>query len=114
MKTIKTVVLVALITFSSQISAYANNPSDDLKSVSQQIEKLLKGSDTVINNDVIVNIKFKLNKNNEIIVISDDSNNYEISEFIETHLNLKPLSVDKDSNYRFFSIPVKFTPNKNY
>ena len=108
MKTIKTLVLVALITFSSQISAYANNPSDDLKSVSQQIEKLLKYSHNIIYDEVIVNIKFKVDKNNEIVVISDDSNNSDISKFIKTSLNLKEISLDKENNYRFYSVPIKF------
>jgi hypothetical protein len=108
MKTIKTFVLVTLIAFSSQISAYANNPSDDLKSVSQQIEKLLKYSNTIIYDEVIVNIKFKVDKNNKIVVISDDSNNYDISKFIKTSLNLKDISLDKESNYRFYSVPIKF------
>ena len=61
-----------------------------------------------IYDDTTVTIKIKLNRNNKIIVVSNDSNNYDISKFIKTRLNLKELSIDKNSNYRFYSIPVKF------
>jgi len=108
MNTIKTLLLAVLITFSSQVSANTENPINDLKLVSQQIESLLQDSETTIHDDIVVTIKFKLNRNNKIIVVSNDSDNYEITKFIKTRLNLKDLSIDKTSNYRFYSIPVKF------
>ena len=108
MNTIKTLLLAILITFSSQVSAITDNPVNDLKLVSQQIESILKDSETTIYDDIVVTIKFKVNKNNKIIVISNDSNNYDISNFIKTRLNLKEVSIDKTSNKRFYSIPVKF------
>jgi len=108
MNTIKTLLLAILITFSSQVSAITDNPVNDLKLVSQQIESLLKDSETTIYDDVVVTIKFEVNKNNKIIVVSNDSNNYEISKFIKTRLNLKEVSIDKTNNKRFYSIPVKF------
>ena len=110
MKAIKTLVLVTLFTLSSQISVYASNTSDELKSASQQIEKLLKFSDTIIYDEVVVNIKFKVNENDKIVVISDDSDNYDISKFIQTSLNYKELSIVKESNYKFYSVPIKFLP----
>ena len=108
MNTIKTLVLAILITFSSQLSANTDKPLNELKSVSQQIGKLLTDSEMTIYDDVTVMIKFKLDSNNKIIVLSNDSNNHEISKFIKTRLNLKKLSIDKKSNYRFYAIPIKF------
>lgn len=108
MNLIKTLLFAILITFSSQISAHTTDPSNDLKSVSQQIETLLKFSEVKIYDDIIVNIKFKLNENNKIILVSNDSNNYDISKLIKTKLSFKELSIDKTNNYRFYSIPVKF------
>ena len=108
MNTIKTLILAIVITFSGQVSAITNNPENDLTLVSQQIEILLNDSETTIYDDIVVTIKFELNKNNQIIVVSNDSNNYEISKFIKTRLNLKEVSIDKGNNKRFYSIPVKF------
>ena len=108
MNTIKTLILAILITFSSQVSAITDNPVNDLELVSQQIESLLKDSETTIYDDIVVTIKFEVNKNNQIILISNDSNNNDITKFIKTRLNLKDISIDKTSAYRFYSIPVKF------
>lgn len=108
MNLIKTLLLATIISFSSQISASTDNPSDNLKSVTEQIETYLKFSEVKVYDDVIVNIKFKINENNKIIIISSDSNNYDISKFIKTRLNSKKLSINKTNNYRFYSIPVKF------
>ena len=108
MKTIKTLVLVTLISFSSQVSAIAVIPWDDIKPVSQQIEKFLNNSDLIIYDDLLVTVKFKLNQNKKIIIISNDSDNNEITKFIKTSLNLKELSIDKKSNKRFYSVPIRF------
>ena len=108
MNTIKTLVLVTLITFSSQVSAFTIIPGDDIKTISQQIEKFLNNSEMIIYDDIIVTIKFKLNENNEIIIISNDSDNYEITKFIKSNLNLKELSIDKKSNKSFYSVPIRF------
>ena len=110
MNTIKILILAMLITFSSQVSANTGSPKNDLKLVSEQIQTLLKGSEITIYDEVIVKIKIKLNSNNKIIAVSIDSHNYEISKFIKNKLNLKELSIDEKSNYRFYAIPVKFLP----
>ncbi len=108
MNTIKTLVLATLITFSSQVSAFTTIPGDDIKTISQQIETFLNNSEMIIYDEIIVTIKFKLNENNKIVIISNDSDNYEITKFIKRTLNLKELSIDKKSNKRFFSVPIRF------
>ncbi len=108
MNTIKTLVLAMLITFSSQVSAFTTIPGDDIKTISQQIETFLNNSEMIIYDEIIVTIKFKLNENNKIVIISNDSDNYEITKFIKSTLNLKELSIDKKSNKRFFSVPIRF------
>ncbi len=108
MNTIKTLVLATLITFSSQVSAFTTIPGDDIKTISQQIETFLNNSEMIIYDEIIVTIKFKLNENNKIVIISNDSDNYEITKFIKSTLNLKELSIDKKSNKRFFSVPIRF------
>ncbi|WP_178988740.1 hypothetical protein [Winogradskyella schleiferi] len=111
MKTIKTLVLVTLISFSTHISAFTANSSDDIQSVSKQIQRFLNiDSELRIYDETIVTVKFKLNANNEIIIISDDSGNHDITKFIRTSLNLKELTMDKDSNNKIYYVPVRFLP----
>jgi hypothetical protein len=108
MNTIKILILAVLITLSSSISANADSPKNDLKLVSQQIQTLLKDSEITIHDEVMVNVKIKLNNNNKIIEVYNDSKNKEISKFLNKKLNLKEILIDKKSNYRFYVIPVKF------
>ena len=89
MNTIKTLVLVTLITFSSQVSAFTRIPANDIKPIYQQIERFLNNSEMIIYDDIIVTVKFKLDENNKIIIISNDSDRYEITKFIKANLNLK-------------------------
>ena len=110
----KTLILATLITFSSQIFANTTDVKNDLISVNKQVEMLLKTSETPVYQDIIVSITFKLTENNEIKVISIDSDDYVITNFIKTTLNQKVLSIDKSNNYRFYSIPVKFKAEKHF
>ena len=114
MNTVKTILLATLITFSSQVSATTSTPpADDLKSVSQQIQTFLNNSELHINDELIVNVKFKLDENNKIIVISNDSDDFEISKYIRTSLNLKELSIDEDSSHKTYYVPVKFLSSED-
>ena len=114
MKTIKTLILATLITFSSQISANTTGLKDDLNPVYKQVEMFLKTPETLVYKDIIVTVNFKLNEDNEIMVVSIDSDDYEITNFIKTTLNQKVLSIDKSNNYIFYSIPVKFIAQKHF
>ncbi|MEH6537747.1 MAG: hypothetical protein V7719_15205 [Psychroserpens sp.] len=113
MNTIKTLVLVALITFSSQVTAFTGTPGDELRPISQQIQTFLNYSEMVIHDDIIVTVKFKLNENNEIIVISNDSENIQLTKFIKKRLNQKELSIDKKSNKSSYSVPIRFLSTVN-
>jgi hypothetical protein len=114
MNTIKTLVLVTLISFSSQISAFTGTPANDIKPVSQQVQRFLNiDSELRIYDDIIVIVKFNLNANNEIIIISDDSGNREITRFIKTSLNLKELSLDTKSDNKIYAVPVRFLSTVN-
>ncbi|WP_400078722.1 hypothetical protein [Winogradskyella sp. R77965] len=108
MKTIKALLLITLITFSSQVSAFTSIPGDEIKPVAQQIEKFLKNSELRIYDETFVMVKFKLNENNKIIITSVDSDNYEIKTFIKASLNKRELSINEDSSKRFYSVPVRF------
>ena len=101
-------IVAMLIILSGQLFAKTTGPKHDLIPVKKQIETLLKSSDTPVYQDVIVMVKFKLSENDEIIVTSIASNEYEITNFIRTSLNNKVLLIDKSSNSRFYSIPVRF------
>lgn len=108
MNIIKTLVLVTLITFSSQVTAFTEIPGDVIKPVSKQIERFLNYSELRIYDEIIVTVKFKLNADNKMIIISDNSDNYDISKFIKSSLNLKELAIDKKDNNKVYFVSVRF------
>ena len=113
MKTIKTLLLAILITFSSQVSANTERPTNELKSVSQQIGTLLNGSEVIVYDDITVMIKFRINEDNKIIVISNDSNNKEISKFIKKRLNKEVVSIKNTNKDKVYYLPITFLSTEN-
>ena len=114
MKTIKTLLLATLLTFSCKASTITRKSSDNIKPLYQQIQRFINGaSELTIYDEIIVTVKFRLNADNKIIIISDDSDNYVISKFIKANLNLKKLVIDKRSNNRIYSVPVRFLSTVN-
>ena len=113
MKTIKTLLFGILLTFSSQI--FANTkvtlPKDSL-TLQEQVKKLLNIDETSVYQDIVVKVEFKLSKDNEITVMSIDTQNFEIIRFIKTSLNKKTLSIDTAGKSKLYSIPVKFIAHK--
>ena len=98
MKTIKSIVLVALIAFSSVVSANTNpeNPVKTTKAesnvITQQVEKLLQDPTFEIEKDIIASVTLTINKKNEIVVLSVDTDDYIVEEYIKSRLNYKKLS----------------------
>ncbi|WP_282123374.1 hypothetical protein [Algibacter mikhailovii] len=108
MNTIKTFLFIVLISFNSPVEAKTTLPPNDFTSVTQQIETLLKASETTIYDDIVVAIKFKIDDNNKITVISNNSNSEGLTRFIKKRLNEKELYIDQDNNYRFYTISIQF------
>ncbi len=105
---VKKLIVAGLIVFSGQLFANTTGGIEDIVPVKKQIETLLNTSNTPVYQDVIVMVEFKLSKNDKIVITSIASNEYEIRNFIRTSLNDKVILIDKSSNARFYSIPVRF------
>ena len=113
MRTIKSILLVLAITLSSVLSASTNN---DEKLKSQSVEKevvnLLKKPNIDLKEEVLVFVKFTLNDDHEMVVLSVDSDNREIDGFIKKKLNYVKLKSKSNTDKKTFVIPIRFQPNK--
>jgi hypothetical protein len=108
-KTIKTLVLVVAITFSSALFASANPTSEASNAISQEIGKLLKDPNFKVGDDVLANVKIMFNNDNEIVVLSVDSTEKGIDSYIKSRLNYKELSADVNNKNRYYIVPVRIT-----
>jgi hypothetical protein len=108
MRTFKTILLVAVITFSCALSASATEKTLET-SITNEIGKLLNNPKFIIEHDVQAFVRIVFNEDNEIVVMSVDSDSKMINNFIKSRLNYKKLAdnvIDKDQAY---IVPIRIT-----
>ena len=110
MKTLKMLVLVVAITFSSAISA-STNPVENAEpnSVTATIAELLKNPKVQFNKDMSAMVEVTINHDNELVVLSVDTENKAFESFIKKRLNYKKVSKEAIGNHKNFKIPVTIT-----
>ncbi|SNR16911.1 hypothetical protein [Tenacibaculum jejuense] len=109
MKSIKSLLIIVAFAFGSLLYATNTNPeAKKMKSVvSQEVQKLLKNPNFLVDKDMQVTVRLTINKKNEIVVLSVNSNrkSYEIEDFIKSRLNYKKLSEIVEA--KVYTLPVR-------
>lgn len=109
MKKLKTLLLVVAITVSGVLSASSVDKKDDSVVITDEIGKLLKNPSFFVDKDIVADVTITLNKNNEMVVLSVDSNEQYVNDFIKSRLNYKELPATFTSKERTFKVPVRVT-----
>jgi len=114
MKTLKTLLVLVALTFSTAVLASSNSEAlkTDSDAITNQITKLLKSPKFILENEVSANVKITLNKNNEMVVLSVDTEDDYIANFIKERLNYTELSVAINDADKTFIVPVRVTPGE--
>jgi hypothetical protein len=110
MKTIKTLLLVVAIAFSSALYANDKPTKDTSNAISQEIGQLLQNPGFVVEDDILVNVKVFFNDDNEIVVLTVNSESEGIDSYIKSRLNYKELSNKVNNKNRYYIVPVRITP----
>lgn len=105
--------VVLLVTFMSVFSTFSNNDDKVKKEVNTKlritITNLLGNYKDVINNDVEkASIKFLINKEGEIIVLSVKTDDRILENFIKSKLNYKSALVKNAKVLQTYTLPIKF------
>ena len=109
MKTIKTLLLVVAIAFSSALYANDKPTKDTSNSISVEIGQLLQNPGFVVEDDILVNVKVFFNDDNEIVVLTVNSESEGIDSYIKSRLNYKELSNKVNNKNRYYIVPVRIT-----
>ena len=109
MKTIKTLLLVAAVTFSGIVYANEDPSKDTSNAISQEIGQLLKNPSFTVEEDTFATVKVMFNDNNEIVVLNVDSKDEALDAYIKTRLNYKSLTNDVNNKNRYYIVPVRIT-----
>ena len=112
MKNFKTLLAVVALTFSSTI--FANSTPEDLKTksatITEQVQDLLKNPNFLVKKEILAHVKITLNNSNQMVVLSVDSDNNVLGEFIKSRLNYSELSISLKDSEKTFIVPVRVTP----
>ena len=87
MKNLKTLVLLLAMAFSSTIFANSVPLSEKPNSLNEEISSLLRSPNFEISQEMEATVTITFNKHNEIVVLSVDSDNKEVINFIKSRLN---------------------------
>ncbi|MBT8259166.1 MAG: hypothetical protein KJO49_11880 [Bacteroidia bacterium] len=112
MKTLKSFLLIAAIAFSSVLSASTNPNAEKAKTaestvITSEVSKLLQNPTFLVDEDIYANVTLTINKHNEIVVLSVDSEDNMLEGFIKGRLNYQSLPKAIKKSDRTFVVPVK-------
>lgn len=103
------VLLVLAIAFTGALSATTNPDGLEPNVLANEITALLKNPEFRIAKDLKANVTFMLNKKNEIVVISVDTESEQLESYIKTRLNYSKLKEGLVTITKTYKIPVRIT-----
>lgn len=109
MKKLGLILLAFVLLFGTSISTAAAELEKDKKTVSQEIGALLKGANIDLEADVNATVTFMINDENEIVVLTVDTEDETIERFIKSRLNYQKLQNQLEVGEEY-EVPVVMTP----
>ncbi len=106
---IKVNLILLVVAFTISSIANAANKSSDFKdeNLSNEIKELLKSPSFKIDDELLASVTFTLNNKKEIVVLSVDSGNEMIENYIKSRLNYKKVGAKINSNIKTYTMPVR-------
>lgn len=108
MKTFK--LLFAAFALMLTTSTFAKSdfyPETNRGSITYEIEKMLKDSGLIIEEEFTVKVIFKVTEDRKIEIHAVKSENEEVNDFLEKRLNNRKLHGEGWSTDKFYELPVK-------
>lgn len=114
MKTVKVVLLAVAITLGGLINVNAKEEpaKDDLTTITKKIERILEQPGFDVNEEMLVKVTLVINKDNEMVVLSIDSENEDVSYYIKNKLNYYSVSADTFHRNGKYILPVRLIPSR--
>ena len=103
-------VLAAVAVFATAtVSATTPGTSNPTKKLSSQIHKMLESNYFAVQNDVTADVRFTINKEGEIVVLSVDTNNEALEGFVKGRLNYQKVELQDAKEGKIYTVPVRIT-----
>ena len=92
-KKIKTILLAVVIATSSVLSASTEPVKEAVKTIiTEEVSNLLKNPTFEVTKELLADVRLTINKNNEMVVLSVDSESEQVVNYIKSRLNYNKLS----------------------
>ena len=109
MKKIKTILLAVVIATSSVLSASTEPVKEAVKTIiTEEVGNLLKNPTFEVTKELLADVRLTINKNNEMVVLSVDSESEQVVNYIKSRLNYNKLSEKVDE--KTYVVPVIIKP----
>jgi hypothetical protein len=106
MKKLSAILIAFVLLMGTTAFAASNSEATFKSSVAQEIENLLKKHDLNLDQDVRANVTFIVNNENEIVVLSIDTDDKSIERFVKSRLNYVKLE-SNITHGKEFTVPLK-------
>jgi len=108
MKKVSVMLVAALLLSTGSIFANDVKEANPAKDISSQITKMLdKNEFSEDEIDASAQVRFTMNKQGEIVVLSVDTENSSLESFVKGRLNYQKLDVDNFKEGKLFTVSVR-------
>ncbi|TLP80399.1 hypothetical protein [Maribacter sp. ACAM166] len=108
MRKLSLVVVAAMLLATGTIFANDSKVVSPTKSLSSQISVMLSENNfSEMNSDLTAQVRFTLNSEGEIVVLSVDTNFDTMESFVKKSLNYKKVDITKVEEGKIYTIPVR-------
>lgn len=88
------------------------NTSENLnptKKLSAQIHQMLESNSFDVDDDLVANVRFTINKEGEIVVLSVETENETLEGFVKGRLNYQKVDLQNTKEGKLYTVPVRIT-----
>lgn len=105
MRKISVMLVAALLLSVGNVLANDFNPKDSSKTLCSQIHKMLKSNSFDISEDATADVRFTINNEGEIVVLSVSTSNETLEGFVKGRLNYKKVVNGQEG--KIYTVPVR-------
>ena len=91
------------------VSANTTEPVNPAKKLSSQIHKMLETNYFNVQSDLTADVRFTINKEGEIVVLSVDTDDEALEGFVKGRLNYQKVEFENAKEGKLYTVPVRIT-----
>ena len=109
MKTLNVLMVAALLTVNTAFATGTEPTTDNKeKTVTEQVASLLDKPEFEVTRELIAQVTLMINNKHEVVVLSVDTDEEYVADFIKSRLNYEKLSIRTIGSQ--FTLPVRIVP----